>query len=70
LTILVKKHREFIETHIAFVDFKEAFDRVSRRKLLEILANDDVPQQTIKNIHNIYNREVISLIIENRVKSS
>jgi len=41
-----------IKTHIAFADFKKASDRVNRRKLLEILANDDVPQQKIKNIHD------------------
>jgi len=41
-----------IKTHIAFADFKKASDGVNRRKLLEILANDDVPQKKIKNIHD------------------
>jgi hypothetical protein len=43
-----------IEMHIAFVDFKIAFDRVNTRKLLEILGND-FPQQ-IKHIQ-IYKME-------------
>jgi len=55
LKILVEKHREFnIQMHIAFVDFKIAFDRVNTRKLLEILGND-FPQQ-IKHIQ-IYKME-------------
>jgi hypothetical protein len=41
---LLLKNREFnIGTHIAFVDLGKTFERFSRRKLLEILANDDVP---------------------------
>jgi hypothetical protein len=39
------KDREFnIETHIAFVDFIKAFDRISTRKLLDIIAHDNVSQ--------------------------
>jgi hypothetical protein len=41
-----------IRIHIAFVDLKKEPERVSRRKLLEVLANDDVPQQIMKNICN------------------
>jgi len=49
LEIRVEKHKEFnIKTHTAFVDFERAFDRVNRRKLLEILASDGVPHQIIK----------------------
>jgi hypothetical protein len=48
MKILIEKHREFnMETHIAFVDFKKAFDRINRKELLRILASDQVPQQTI-----------------------
>jgi sorting nexin-29 len=51
--ILIGKHREFnMETHIAFVDFKKAFDQVNRMELLRILTSDQVPQQTIQNIYN------------------
>jgi len=49
LKILVEKHREFnIKTHIAFADFKKACDRINTRKLLEIVANDTIPQWIIK----------------------
>jgi sorting nexin-29 len=44
MKILIEKHSEFnMETHIAFVDFKKAFDRVNRKELLRILASDKVP---------------------------
>jgi hypothetical protein len=51
MKILLEKHREFnMETHIAFVDLKKAFDKINRTKLLEILQNDNIPQQIIQNI--------------------
>jgi hypothetical protein len=54
MKILIEKHREFsMETHIAFVDFKKAFNQVNRKELLRILASDQVPQQTIQNIYNV-----------------
>jgi hypothetical protein len=54
LKILIEKHREFnFETHLAFIDFVKVFDKVNRKKLLEILACDDVPDQTVSAIHNI-----------------
>jgi len=35
LKILLEEHREFdIETHITFVDFRNAFDRTNRRNSL------------------------------------
>jgi hypothetical protein len=44
LKILIEKHRQFnIETHLAFIDFVKAFDKVIWRKLLEILAYDNEP---------------------------
>jgi hypothetical protein len=64
MKILIEKHREFnMETHIAFVDF----DRINRKELLRILASDQVPQQTIKNIYNLYKTNLISLKIEDRL---
>jgi hypothetical protein len=52
---LLQKHRDFnIKTHITFVDLKKkAFNRVNRNKLLEILPNDNIPQQIIQNIYNL-----------------
>jgi hypothetical protein len=66
--ILIEKHREFnMETHIAFVDFKKAFDQVNRKELLRILISDQVPQQTIQNIYNLYKTNLISVKIEDKL---
>jgi RNase P protein component len=59
MKILIEKNREFnTETHIAFVHFKKAFDRVNSKELLRILVSDQVPQQTIQNIYIIYIRQI------------
>jgi TusA-related sulfurtransferase len=68
MKILIEKHREFnTENHIAFVDFKKAFDRVNRKELLRILASDQVSQQTIQNIYNLYKTNLISVKIEDKL---
>jgi hypothetical protein len=55
MKMLLVKHQEFnMETHIAFVDLKKAFDKVNRTKLLEIPQNDNIPQQIIQNMYNLY----------------
>jgi hypothetical protein len=67
MKILLDKHREFnMETHIAFVDLKKAFDRVNRSKLLKILQNDNIPQHIIQNIYILYKTNLISVKIEDR----
>jgi hypothetical protein len=51
LKIHAEKCRDFnTETNIAFVDFRKACDKLNRRKLLQILANDDDPQKIKKYI--------------------
>jgi hypothetical protein len=68
MKILIEKHCEFnMETHIALVDFKKAFDRVSLKELLRILASAQVPQQTIQNIYNLYKTNLISVKIEDKL---
>jgi hypothetical protein len=68
MKILIEKHHEFnMETHIAFVDFKKAFHRVNRKELLRILASDQVQQQTIQNIYNLYKTNLISVKIEDKL---
>jgi hypothetical protein len=67
MKILLEKHREFnMETHIAFVDLKKAFDRINRTKLFEILQNDNILQQIIQNIYNLYKTILILVKIEDR----
>jgi hypothetical protein len=62
MKILLEKYREFnMETHIAFAGLKKAFDRVNRTKLLEIFQNDNIPQQIIQNIYNLYKTNLISV---------
>ncbi|KAJ4425543.1 hypothetical protein ANN_27737 [Periplaneta americana] len=68
LKLLVEKHREFnLETHMAFIDFKKAFDKVNRNKLLQILADDQIPQQIIQNIYNIYKTTIIAIRSNNKL---
>jgi hypothetical protein len=68
MKILIEKHCEFnMETHIAFVDFKKAFNRINRKELLRILASDQVPQQTIQNVYNLYKTNLISVKIEDKL---
>jgi hypothetical protein len=68
MKILIEKHHEFnMETCIAFVDFKKAFDRVNCKDLLWILASDKVQRQTIQNIYNLYNTNSISVKIEDKL---
>jgi hypothetical protein len=44
LKVIIEKHREFnIETHLAFIDYKKSFDKVNRNKLIEILTEDNIP---------------------------
>jgi hypothetical protein len=57
LKLITEKHREFnIETHLAFIDFKKAFDKLNRNKLMEILKADNIPNQLIAAIYNIYKK--------------
>ena len=62
------KHREFnVETHIAFIDFQKAFDKVIRSILLNILTDNHIPQQIITNIFNLYRKTMISIKIGNKL---
>jgi hypothetical protein len=62
LKIIIEKHREFnIENHLAFTDYKKAFDKVNRNKLIEILTEDNIPNQPITAIYEIYKRNLIAV---------
>jgi cephalosporin-C deacetylase-like acetyl esterase len=62
LKLIIEKHSEFnIETHLAFIDFEKALDKVDRNILLKILATDNIPDQIIHAIYNIYSNNKISV---------
>jgi hypothetical protein len=62
------KNIEFnIETHLAFVDFKKAFDKVNRNKLMEVLKADNIPNQLIAAIYNIYKNNLIAIKMESEL---
>jgi hypothetical protein len=55
LKLLIENNREYnIETHLAFVDIRKAFDRVDRIKLMDMIKNDGVSNQLLTTIFNIY----------------
>ena len=68
MKILIEKHREFnVETHIAFIDFHKAFYKVIRNRLLNILADNHIPQLIITNIFNLYKKTMISIKISDKL---
>jgi hypothetical protein len=62
MKILLEEHREVdVETRITFVDQKNAFSIFNRIKLLEIVQNDNIPQQIIQKSYNLYKTNLIGL---------
>jgi TusA-related sulfurtransferase len=53
-----------IETHLAFIDYKKAFDKVNRHKLIEILTDDNIPNQLIMAIYEIYKHNLIAVRLQ------
>jgi TusA-related sulfurtransferase len=65
LRIIIQKHREFgIETHFTFIDYKKAFDKVNRNKLIEILTEDNKPNQLIMAIYEIYKHNLSAVRLQ------
>jgi hypothetical protein len=65
LNINVEENREFnIETQLAFIDYKKAFDKVNRNKLTEILTEDNIPNQLITAIYEIYKRDLLAVRLQ------
>jgi hypothetical protein len=64
---MIQERREFnLETHIAFVDFEKAFDRVSRHLLWSVMEIRGYPQQIIKAIQSLYNES--NVVINTGIK--
>lgn len=52
---IFEKRKEFnLETHVAFIDFEKAFDRVNRKKLWSIMKEQGFPQHLIDVVKNMY----------------
>lgn len=52
---MFEKRKEFnLETHVAFIDFEKAFDRVNRKKLWFIMKEQGYPQHLIDVVKNMY----------------
>lgn len=59
---IIQKRREYnLETHILFVDFVKAFDRVSRGKLWEIMKERGYPLHIVKTIEEMYKNTKICI---------
>jgi hypothetical protein len=55
------KRRENLETHITFIDFEKAFDRVNRLRLWEILERRGYPKDLVNTIQSLYQNTKIML---------
>lgn len=65
---IIEKHREHNkETHILFIDYKKAFDRVVREKLWDILERRGIPLHLIRVIKSMYKNSKIT-ITDNETK--
>jgi hypothetical protein len=65
MKILLEKRRVFnMEIHIAFVNLTKAFGKVNITKLFEILTNDNIPQQIMQNIYNLYKTNMIPKVCD------
>jgi hypothetical protein len=56
-----EKRREFsLQTHVAFIDFEKAFDKVNRNKLWTIMEEQGYPQHLIRVIQSLcHNSKII-----------
>lgn len=59
---IIQKRREFNqETHLLFIDYIKAFDKVLREKLWDILLHKGYPQHLVEMIRQMYEGTVISI---------
>jgi hypothetical protein len=58
----MEKRREFdLETHMAFVDLENAFDRVDRNQLWQILNRRGIPYRLIEVIKSPYKNTTVQI---------
>ena len=60
-TILEKRRELNLATCIAFVDFEQAFDKVERKILWEILQRNGYPKNLISEVKSLFGHTDISL---------
>jgi hypothetical protein len=69
--LLIGKHREYnIPTYIAFIDYKKAFDTISRTKLWKVLNSKGIPQHLIKAIQIVYVNTKINISMRNKTSAN
>lgn len=66
---IIEKHKEFNrETHLTFIDYIKAFDRINRNELWRILYNRGIPLHLVEVIRNIYNNSKIQIAGDTQIR--
>lgn len=66
IKLIMEKRIEFNkQTHICFVDFEKAYDKVDRTRLFEILNKRSVPKNLIQALKAMYSGTKIQVRLEN-----
>lgn len=64
--LLMEKRNEFNnQTHIYFVDFKKAYDKVDQNKMFAILEKRNIPKNLIRTLKTMYAGTKIQIRLEN-----
>jgi hypothetical protein len=59
---ILEKRREFnLTTFILFVDYEKAYNNLNRKKLWQILKEEDIPTQLLKAIQSLYQNSKIRI---------
>ena len=66
--LLMEKRIEYnLETHMCFIDLEKAYDRVNRKKLFEVLKDEEITYKMRKVINSIYKNTRIRVRIGNKL---
>ena len=58
-----------IDIHVCYVDFKKAFDKVRREKLVQILQAKHIDKGDLRTITNLYWNQCAQIIVDNKKSS-
>ena len=68
LKLRIEKRREFnLETHLLFIGYEKAFDKIQRQILFNILKSRHIPDTLLKAIADIYIQNKILITFNNKV---